>query len=134
MASFNSNVKNIDIYDVLAAHTDEYIYFRTDHHWTGLGAYYAYNAWAQVKGVDAHALEEYEQVTFPGFTGSYYTETQASAMEANPDTVIAYKPLTYDRMTFTDTDGNTLNWPIINDVSGYRSTQSTAALQRRSAI
>ena len=44
-------------------------------------------------------------------------------MEANPDTVIAYKPLTCDRMTFTDTDGNTLNWPIINDVSGYRSTQ-----------
>lgn len=70
-----------------------------------------------------HALEEYEQVTFPGFTGSYYTETQAAAMEANPDTVIAYKPLTCDRMTFTDTDGNTLNWPIINDVSGYRSTQ-----------
>ena len=67
-----------------------------------------YNAWAQVKGVDAHALEEYEQVTFPGFTGSYYTETQAAAMEANPDTVIAYKPLTCDRMTFTDTDGNTL--------------------------
>ena len=123
VASFNSNVKNIDIYDVLAAHTDEYIYFRTDHHWTGLGAYYAYNAWAQEKGVDAHALEEYEQVTFPGFTGSYYTETQAAAMEANPDTVIAYKPLTCDRMTFTDTDGNTLNWPIINDVSGYRSTQ-----------
>ena len=123
VASFNSNVKNIDIYDVLAAHTDEYIYFRTDHHWTGLGAYYAYTAWAQKKGVDAHALEEYEQVTFPGFTGSYYTETQAAAMEANPDTVIAYKPLTCDRMTFTDTDGNTLNWPIINDVSGYRSTQ-----------
>ena len=115
--------ENIDIYDVLAAHTDEYIYFRTDHHWTGLGAYYAYTAWAQEKGVDAHALEEYEQVTFPGFTGSYYTETQAAAMEANPDTVIAYKPLTCDRMTFTDTDGNTLNWPIINDVSGYRSTQ-----------
>lgn len=53
VASFNSNVKNIDIYDVLAAHTDEYIYFRTDHHWTGLGAYYAYTAWAQKKGVDA---------------------------------------------------------------------------------
>ena len=43
-------LKTIDIYDVLAAHTDEYIYFRTDHHWTGLGAYYAYNAWAQENG------------------------------------------------------------------------------------
>ena len=113
----------IDDYSYIEKAKDQYLYFRTDHHWTGLGAYYAYNAWAQEKGVDAHALEEYEQVTFPGFTGSYYTETQAAAMEANPDTVIAYKPLTCDRMTFTDTDGNTLNWPIINDVSGYRSTQ-----------
>ena len=26
----------------LAAHKDEYIYYRTDHHWTSLGAYYAY--------------------------------------------------------------------------------------------
>ena len=122
-ASFNSNVTNIDIYDVLAAHSSEYIYFRTDHHWTGLGAYYAYTAWAQAKGVSAHSLEEYERVEFPGFTGSYYTETQAAAMAANPDTVIAYKPLTCDRMTFTESDGTTLNWPIINDVSGYRSTQ-----------
>ena len=122
-ASFHSNVINIDIYDVLTAHSGEYIYFRTDHHWTGLGAYYAYTAWAQVKGVNAHGLDEYERVEYPGFTGSYYTETQSAAMEANPDTVIAYKPLTCDRMTFTASDGNTLNWPIINDVSGYRSTQ-----------
>ena len=122
-ASFNSNVTNINICDVLAAHSGEYIYFRTDHHWTGLGAYYAYTAWAQVKGVNAHSLGEYECVEYPGFTGSYYTETQSAAMEANPDTVIAYKPLTCDRMTFTSSDGNTLSWPIINDVSSYRNTQ-----------
>lgn len=122
-ASFDSNVKNVDVYGALAEHTGEYIYFRTDHHWTGLGAYYAYAAWAQVKGVTPHSLEEYERVEYPGFTGSYYSDTQCAAMEANPDTVIAYKPLTYNRMTFTDTEGTTLDWPIINDVSGYRSTQ-----------
>ena len=122
-SKLNSSVTPINAYNKIAEHCNEYVYYNSDHHWTGLGAYYAYTAWAQAKGVDAHALEEYEQVTFPGFTGSYYTETQAAAMEANPDTVIAYKPLTCDRMTFTDTDGNTLNWPIINDVSGYRSTQ-----------
>lgn len=122
-ASFRSNVTNINAYDALAAHSGEYIYFRTDHHWTGLGAYYAYTAWAQTKGVDAHSLEEYERVEYPGFTGSYYTETQSAAMEANPDTVIAYKPLTHNRMTFTDNAGTTLDWPIINDVSAYRSSQ-----------
>lgn len=122
-ASFRSNVTNINAYDALAAHSGEYIYFRTDHHWTGLGAYYAYTAWAQTKGVDAHSLEEYERVEYPGFVGSYYTETQSAAMEANPDTVIAYKPLTHNRMTFTDNAGTTLDWPIINDVSAYRSSQ-----------
>ncbi len=37
----------IDVYDVLKEHADEEIYYRTDHHWTSLGAMYAYQAWAQ---------------------------------------------------------------------------------------
>ena len=32
----------VDVRQVLAAHKSEYIYYRTDHHWTTLGAYYAY--------------------------------------------------------------------------------------------
>ena len=32
----------VDVRQTLAAHKDEYIYYRTDHHWTSLGAYYAY--------------------------------------------------------------------------------------------
>ena len=38
----NDNVKKVNIFNNLVAHNDEYIYFRTDHHWTALGAYYAY--------------------------------------------------------------------------------------------
>ena len=30
----------IDLYSALEAHKDEEIYYRTDHHWTSLGAYY----------------------------------------------------------------------------------------------
>lgn len=40
--SFNEDVKPIKILDVMKANADKYIYFRTDHHWTNLGAYYAY--------------------------------------------------------------------------------------------
>lgn len=32
----------VDLSSVLKAHGDEYIYYRTDHHWTTDGAYYAY--------------------------------------------------------------------------------------------
>lgn len=35
----------INVYDTLKEHSDEYIYYRTDHHWTTLGAYYAYMEW-----------------------------------------------------------------------------------------
>lgn len=38
------DILTVDAYSKLRAHTDEYIFFRTDHHWTQLGAYYAYTA------------------------------------------------------------------------------------------
>lgn len=41
-------VSTIDLAKVLSAHTSEDIYYRTDHHWTSLGAYYTYTAWMQV--------------------------------------------------------------------------------------
>ena len=34
----------IDLFSPLMAHAGEYIFYRTDHHWTSLGAYYAANA------------------------------------------------------------------------------------------
>lgn len=37
----------INVYDILKEHADEEIYYRTDHHWTSLGASYAYKVWAQ---------------------------------------------------------------------------------------
>lgn len=37
----------VDVADNLAAHAEEAIYYRTDHHWTALGAYYGYVSYAQ---------------------------------------------------------------------------------------
>jgi hypothetical protein len=36
----------VDVWSALNAHKNEYLYFRTDHHWTQRGAYYAYTAFA----------------------------------------------------------------------------------------
>lgn len=36
-------LETIDLSSALAAHGSEYIFYRTDHHWTSLGAYYAAN-------------------------------------------------------------------------------------------
>ena len=42
----------INVYDILKAHADEEIYYRTDHHWTSLGAMYGYRAWVLENGKD----------------------------------------------------------------------------------
>ena len=40
----------IDVYHALQEHAQEPIYYRTDHHWTSLGAYYGFLAWADSVG------------------------------------------------------------------------------------
>lgn len=116
------NVKQINIYDNLFSHKDEYLYFRTDHHWTALGAYYAYVEFCAAKGIEPNILSSYQTISFPGFLGSFYSDTnQDKALESNPDTVTAYYPLnreTIDLM-ITDSNGATFAWPIIADVSDY---------------
>ena len=44
----------IDVYTALKEHSREEIYYRTDHHWTSLGAYYGYLAWARAAGEEPY--------------------------------------------------------------------------------
>lgn len=60
----NEKVKTVSIYGNLAAHSSEYLYFRTDHHWTALGAYRAYEVFCNVKGIEAHPLSYFDTMTF----------------------------------------------------------------------
>lgn len=48
----------VDIRNILKDHADEYIYYKTDHHWTTLGAFYAYQAYCESKGFEVPALED----------------------------------------------------------------------------
>lgn len=70
----------------LKAHAEEYIYYRTDHHWTMLGAYYAYEAWAKEQGFEPVPLEQMEKrVLKEDFLGTHYGRIhyakQADVME-----------------------------------------------------
>lgn len=51
----------VDLAKVLKAHEDEYIYYRTDHHWTTLGAFYAWREYCVEMGFETPELEDYEQ-------------------------------------------------------------------------
>ena len=59
-SQMGENIVTVDAYSKLRSHTDKYIYFRTDHHWTQLGAYYAYTAFCEAAGFDAVPLEQFE--------------------------------------------------------------------------
>ncbi|MBR2481399.1 MAG: hypothetical protein IKB58_00900, partial [Oscillospiraceae bacterium] len=55
-AQMSEQVQTVPVYAPLRAHRSEYIYFRTDHHWTALGAYYAYTKLASVNDWDPNEL------------------------------------------------------------------------------
>ena len=120
----SEGVHGIDSVSQLRKHNAEYIYFHTDHHWTALGAYYAYVAFCQEKGIEPHDYSTYETMVFPDFLGSFYSSSnQSPALAANPDTVTAYIPKGTNSMTMTYEDGTVVDWPIVNDVSDYNRTQ-----------
>ncbi len=119
--TINPNVKTVPIFDALKLHNNEYIYFRTDHHWTQLGAYYAYVEFCKAKGVEAVALDQFEKKEYPGFLGSFYNDSPNTEMENNPDTVEAYVSSANTTMYYTTEDGETYEQPVIADGSGYSS-------------
>ncbi|MBR5773973.1 MAG: hypothetical protein IKY44_03890, partial [Clostridia bacterium] len=120
MYSGFKTAKSVSIFDTLRDHRDEYLYFRTDHHWTALAAYYTYTEWAEVKGITANKLDSYETITFDGFLGTLYAKTNnSSALSSTPDEVIAYYPNGTNNIKITQNDGTLLNWKIITDVSSW---------------
>ncbi len=82
-SSYTADVKPINCYNALCKHKDEYVYFNTDHHWTGLGAYYAYQAFCEQTGQQALALTDCTEKTVEGFEGSFYSADSS----LTPDTV-----------------------------------------------
>ena len=73
LASSVNGPKYIDLKDSFEKHKNEYIYFKTDHHWTALGAYYAYEAFINAIGMTPTKLSEYKSGSKSGFKGSLYT-------------------------------------------------------------
>ena len=49
---------------ILNAHKDEEIYYRTDHHWKTLAAWYVYQAWAKEKGLSIGAYPGQKRQVF----------------------------------------------------------------------
>ena len=98
----------IDVCRALQEHADEEIYYRTDHHWTSLGAYYGYIEWAGT--VHRYPLirdaEQRETVT-ETFLGTLHSRInlsmQGEKIQYFPDTEEIRVEITYDFGRTTDT-------------------------------
>lgn len=84
-----SGVSSIDVYDILNASKEDYIYYRTDHHWTSLGAYMAYSAAISKLGFTSIPYSKYDVEHASGeFLGTYYSKTLYNKID--PDTIDIY--------------------------------------------
>ena len=103
----SDSIVTVDTLPELISHNDEYLYFRTDHHWTARGAYYAYVAFCKSKGITPTPLESYEKLEFEGFLGTFYEQAKSpAAMKNNPDFVEAFIPMGTNVETVYNADGS----------------------------
>jgi len=81
-------VQFLRVTDALRAHKDEYLYYRTDHHWTTLGAYYAYEQFCETQGLTPFDRGAHPVETAENFYGTHYSK--ARTWNAEPDTITWY--------------------------------------------
>ncbi len=87
----SSDIKFIDTFDTLNNHRNEYLYYRTDHHWTTLGAYYSYLEACKTMNLKPNTKDSYsiERVT----NDFYGTLSSKSAFAVDePDSIDVYIP------------------------------------------
>lgn len=91
----------VDVYTVLQEHAQEDVYYRTDHHWTSLGAYYGYQAWAEATDKAAHPYDVSQmQTVTEDFLGTLHSKLnlpwRTDAIQIFPETKENEISITYD--------------------------------------
>lgn len=90
-AAEDPDIIKVNPVDELRRHRTEYLYFNTDHHWTSLGAYYAYRTFCNSAGLEPVSLNNIPSKVKPGFLGFFYRLTRSSILKSNPDSVRYYQ-------------------------------------------
>ena len=110
------NVGKVNVFNNLVAHNDEYIFFRTDHHWTALGAYYAYETFCAAAGMEPAPLERFEEWDEGEFLGTFYYNCNQS-WRLKADNLYAYNPPGDLEMLITTDADVTFPMTVLHDMS-----------------
>lgn len=92
----NSKDRNIDLVSLFKKNKEEYIYYKTDHHWTSYGAYLAYKTYIENLGEKPIELNSLKKNEVMGFYGTYFSKAKLFNAES-------------DILTYYDIDNITLN-------------------------
>ena len=112
----NEEVVKVDTFRALVEHNDEYIYFRTDHHWTALGAYYSYRAICEALGMVPAELDTFEVWDQGEFSGSLAYQC-ARPQKLRNDRVDAYIPQGEITHIVYDNNGFGTERPLLQDMT-----------------
>lgn len=84
-----SKVTTIDCLSFISGYKNDYVFYRTDHHWTSLGAYYAYCAAAKTLGYSSYGLDSFNiETASSSFRGTLYSKTLNNSI--TPDSIDYY--------------------------------------------
>ena len=80
----------VDLRPILRANNNDYIYYRTDHHWTTDGAYLAYTELIRKFGFEPLSKDEFERVEVSdSFLGTVIAKLN---IKSDTDTIVKYEP------------------------------------------
>ena len=83
------DITAINVIPTMKTHSADYIYYRTDHHWTSFGAYLAYYDAAKVMGFKPSELNEFDiEHASDSFRGTLYSKTLDNGV--TPDVIDYY--------------------------------------------
>ena len=119
-SKLSDNVRFVSPYNELMRHRKQYIYFRTDHHWTQLGAYYGYKSFCKTKGLTPNKLADYRKESSGGFLGSLYKDT-GNLETLRKDVLKNFYPLYDDSISleYTDSNGETVAGKVVQNGSNF---------------
>ena len=69
--SLDSSVQTLNFLEPLRSNKEQYIFYRTDHHWTTLGAYYGYSSFCEYKGWQPVFLDSLIETEVADFYGAH---------------------------------------------------------------
>ncbi len=115
-------VNFVNLKDSFVSHRGEYMYFKSDYHWTQLGAYYAYVEYAKSVGISPTPLGSFERrLITDSFIGRSVDYAMDERVTTFTDIIHAYMPRKSHTMTIYQPNGDyrTYSNCIVDSVKSY---------------